>query len=52
MPQKTFFILIAAVVLAAALTLWLLTSFGVPPIYILLGAMVGSVVVRIWSRRS
>ncbi len=51
MSQNQFIAIILGVILAAGLTIWALTSLGVPPVYILIGAMVGSVAVRFWSKR-
>ena len=44
-------LLIAAVILLAGLTIYLLTAAGVPPLAILVIALVFSVLVRLWARR-
>ncbi len=52
MTQRMLIILIVSVTLAAAFTIGALFVFGVPPIYVLVLAMVGSVAARLWTRRS
>ncbi len=52
MSQNLFIVIILAVMAAAGLTIWALTAMGVPPLYILIGVMIASVAVRLWSRRS
>lgn len=50
MPLPHFLILIAVVVLAAALTLWLAAAKGVPLAALALVALVGAGLVRLMAR--
>lgn len=47
MPVKIFALLIEAVILAAGLTILLVTSAGLPPVWLAVAAPVAAVLVRV-----
>lgn len=50
MPLPHFLILIAAVILAAAVTLWFAATKGVPFAALALAALIGAGVIRLMAR--
>jgi multisubunit Na+/H+ antiporter MnhE subunit len=50
MPLPHFLALLVIVLIAGAVTLWLLASSGVPVAYVALGALIGAGVMRLMTR--
>lgn len=50
MPLPHFLLLVLAVIVAAAITLWAMFSVGVPQVAILLAALTGAALVRFSTR--
>ena len=51
MPPRQIIIILIAVLLSAGLTVWALAASGINPVYVLLIAMLASVLLRLWARR-